>query len=323
MQVLKSQRNYAFDMIKCIAAFLVVCIHYAPKYNLFDAYLNAICRIAVPLFFIITGYYYENRVASGKVKQYVQRIAWLTFYASLFYLIAFSIEHYFDGNLIQWLRHIFCLKNLCKWFICNDYPVVSHLWYLYALIYSVAFNVVVDKLKLTKFLPYLCVGLLFLHCVLNVKFSGIYLRNWMFMGVPFLIVGRILNQIKEFIYKINLSAITIVIILFISLLLLYLEMMILPYRDFYASIIPLVLTISMLAIRYPLFGEDSFVARIGKEYSSDLYLYHVFIGGIIISCINNNSVCIWYLRPVVITVLTTIFSFIITLVKRNYVIFKR
>ncbi len=50
-------RNLGIDILRLICAFLVVFIHY-PFQSGIGNDLSAICRIAVPIFFIITGFYY-------------------------------------------------------------------------------------------------------------------------------------------------------------------------------------------------------------------------------------------------------------------------
>lgn len=53
----KKCRNVGLDILKVIAAFFVVCIH-APFENEFGKDLKAISRCAVPIFFMITGFFF-------------------------------------------------------------------------------------------------------------------------------------------------------------------------------------------------------------------------------------------------------------------------
>ncbi|UEA30492.1 hypothetical protein LK422_03580 [Blautia massiliensis (ex Durand et al. 2017)] len=46
--------------MKAICAFLIVCIH-APFPGKFGAYFTTLTRVAVPIFFMITGYFYGKR----------------------------------------------------------------------------------------------------------------------------------------------------------------------------------------------------------------------------------------------------------------------
>lgn len=51
------QRNISIDIVKTIATLLVICIHTGYPSAIGD-YVVAFCRVSVPLFLIISGYYY-------------------------------------------------------------------------------------------------------------------------------------------------------------------------------------------------------------------------------------------------------------------------
>ena len=62
-------RQSSFDVLKCIAAFLVVIIHYGPYC------MSSISRIMVPLFFMITGYYFITFSEISKFWKHFKKIA--------------------------------------------------------------------------------------------------------------------------------------------------------------------------------------------------------------------------------------------------------
>lgn len=322
MTSLQTQRNSSFDIIKCIAAFLVVCIHYLPKSNMLDAYLNAICRVAVPLFFIISGYYYDKIKSSNRLKSYIVKIVKLTILTSLFYFIVYAIKHTLEGNLVEWLLMTFSIKNMFYWLIFNAYPISYHIWYLYALLYAILVNVFADKLRANTYLLHISLILLFLHLVLNLECHSIYLRNWLFMGFPFLSLGRYLNHYEDKIIRLSITNRKIYAIIIISLILLFVEILCLKkinvtYRDLYFSVIPCVIAIAVLAIKNHYYVSDSFVSRIGKYNSSDIYIYHMFIGSVLLSFFNMNQVPIQYFLPLTVFVVTIIFSLGLNLIKQH------
>lgn len=49
-------RNYSFDTLKFICAIFVIFIH-TPQPELWNNYITPIIRCAVPIFFMISGYY--------------------------------------------------------------------------------------------------------------------------------------------------------------------------------------------------------------------------------------------------------------------------
>ena len=60
MNKIDKNRNLGVDILKFLCAFLVVMIH-APIQGV-SQYTTPIARIAVPIFFMITGYYYSITV---------------------------------------------------------------------------------------------------------------------------------------------------------------------------------------------------------------------------------------------------------------------
>lgn len=282
MTALIKQRNRAFDVIKCISAFLIVCIHFAPKENLVDAYINAICRVAVPMFFLITGYYYNSLRTSNKLKAFISKIVVLTISASVFYFIVFLIKHCIIGDTVVQLSIALSPKNLGIWLLLNSYPLAGHLWYLYALIYTLLINVLADKLKLSNILLKLAPALLLAHVILNFYVSSIFVRNWLFLGVPFLAIGRYLycNTYRIRSMK-HVSAMQC--FLFLSFVLLFFEMLyfleVNPYRDLYLFVIPIVIIIAILAIRNPSWGGNyNRISSIGMSNTSHIYIIMCCLG---------------------------------------------
>lgn len=67
------KRYDGLDILKAICSFLVVCIH-APFGGIFGEYVIAVSRIAVPIFFMITGYFYNNTVIKNNQSNQIKRI---------------------------------------------------------------------------------------------------------------------------------------------------------------------------------------------------------------------------------------------------------
>lgn len=59
------QREIGLDILRGIAAFLVVCIHF-PLEVRGGNYLDGLARVAVPLFFVFSGYFYQNTVKRNR-----------------------------------------------------------------------------------------------------------------------------------------------------------------------------------------------------------------------------------------------------------------
>lgn len=66
-------RAEQIDVLKAISAFLIVCIH-APFPGEISAYFIVFARMAVPVFFMITGYFYSDTVARHNEKHQIMKI---------------------------------------------------------------------------------------------------------------------------------------------------------------------------------------------------------------------------------------------------------
>lgn len=277
----KSQhRTESFDILKFILAFLVVVIHTG-----FSGYIGgsilAFARVAVPLFFMITGYYIPT-MNTNKFGKHLKKILFLTITSTLFYLLISYIKSFCGTEVsTDWVAEKFNFKSICIWILFNESPYSGHLWYFYALLYVFLILYIFRRLKnidcLYKILP-----ILFL-CNYLLSFASIfYYRNFLFTGLPYVLLGCLLRKHEE--HLLNLfpksSFLTIVFILFtLGLgfeLLIYNWLGLSTYRDHYLFTLPMVVCIFLLVLQHPHYGAGSYIALIGRKYSAYIYILHPF-----------------------------------------------
>ena len=110
-------------VISCLLYTSVVAIHYGPYW------INPISRIAVPLFFMITGYYFVTFSAISKFRKHFRKILIMTISASLFYgFLSFSSAIYF-GTFDNWFDSKFNLKTIAVYTLFDLDLFQIHLWY--------------------------------------------------------------------------------------------------------------------------------------------------------------------------------------------------
>ena len=122
---------HSLDLAKFIAALLVVLIHTAPL-GPYSAVANfytrdVLARIAVPLFFAISGFFFDRRATPGKT---FWRIARLYLGWSAVYLLLQLPQWYRAG---WWGPHVILDYGLALVFQGSYY----HLWYLLATLYAI------------------------------------------------------------------------------------------------------------------------------------------------------------------------------------------
>ena len=83
----QKERYWTFDFLKFVCAFFVVCIHIKFPGAVGNAFQSTICRIAVPIFFMITGFFYSRTCEKGKQLKQIKRVLLLFFTSCVFFFI--------------------------------------------------------------------------------------------------------------------------------------------------------------------------------------------------------------------------------------------
>lgn len=127
---MKKGKNYNIEFLRVLSCFLVVCIHVANYYSrsygkisegsyIFSIIINGASRIAVPIFFMISGALLIDE--TPRIKKSVRRVGNI-----FFTLVVWSVIYYV-WNL--WYRN-----QPYDFRLLFAEPVKRHLWFLYALL---------------------------------------------------------------------------------------------------------------------------------------------------------------------------------------------
>lgn len=142
---IKRTRFVGLDILKTICAFLVICIH-CPFEGEFGAYFISLARIGVPIFLMITGFFYPKIIKENKTKVQVIKILKLVLISNfIFFLWNIFKCLIFNESLTLYFEETFTIKNFLKWIIFNESPFASHLWYLNAILYVLLFGMLIRK----------------------------------------------------------------------------------------------------------------------------------------------------------------------------------
>ena len=169
---MNNNRNYSFDTLKCIMCFFVILTH-LDFYG--KNYINGIIDIAVPIFFMISGYFfYTNNIIKERstIKKNLKNIFYLLLKSSLLYLLwrlFLIIISEYELNL-KFLDITTC-----------DNALGAHLWYLHAYIYMLLATLILSyfgfKLSSPKIIPFILIALhLFLGQSENTYYVKFILR---------------------------------------------------------------------------------------------------------------------------------------------------
>lgn len=314
------QRNFSIDIVKTLAALLVICIHTGYPSVMGD-YIVAFCRIAVPLFLLISGYYYQNIINRKKITTYYKKIIGLTFFSSIFYFIAFN------------KRLDYLITFRWDKMLIFSFPIAGdHLWYLFSLINVLIILAFCHKIKdkLFYLIPLLLIG----NYILSFSPKFWLYRNFLFTSLPYFLLGMYIHKYNKYILTLFKKK-TLIYIFVIGIMLQCFEVFLYKYleviyvRDHYLMT-PL---LSFMIFSYALVvktQKENVLSIIGKKYSAYIYILHIFIlpyYHYIKEFLDNNDNYISYIKPLIIFILTLCVSFmtlqIYSLLKRCYTSIKK
>ena len=286
-----NERNKGIDLLKFLASFMIVCIH-APIPGEWGGYWDAICKIAVPCFFMITGYFYD--ISTGRMYQtrQIRKIFFLVIWSNVLYWGWGMIWSLREGTVIQYLSNFISLSSVWNKKISTGALISGHLWYVLALLLVLVIILIFDKLERRKYL-YWSIPILYLSGVFLGKYSFVffdesisivYSRNFLFTGLCFFLIGNLIYKMenhdnyKTIVHKYKC------LILPIALLLVSAEKFILQCMsqdgkgDMY-------LTTAILAIAVFVFFSGHAVSakifmtmsNLGKNHSTYIYIFHYMI----------------------------------------------
>lgn len=276
-----SSRQESFDTLKFFLAFLVVVIHTG-----FTGYagvgIAGFARIAVPLFFMITGFYLPA-MSDEKFRKHLVKIIYLTAFSTLFYIAISFIQSNVGSDVSSdWFTKTFSIKGILGWVLLNVTGIGIHLWYFYALLYVLIIIYIARRFGKMNIL-YIAIPLLFSGNYL-LSFSGriVLYRNFLFTGLPYVLLGSLFRIYENRILSVFNKSKTLITGFVVMCICLGIEMLyykvigLVVRRDHYLFTLPMAVCVFILALRNPHWGAGSFLTVTGKRYSAYIYILHMF-----------------------------------------------
>lgn len=199
------KRNETIDILKGFACLAVVILH-CPFPTKIGSILSIYTRFAVPLFFIISGYFCRFSVYSSdlaKLKKKISHVLRILTAGLLLYGIVgvcinggLSVEGITSIEVLDWVFFNAVPQNI--------FPYGGHLWFLFALLYCYPLYYLLNKVfKGSNFL-YTIAGVLiifrYVYAVL-IEISIIpgkecfYTNVWL-VGLPFFVIGVCIREMQ-------------------------------------------------------------------------------------------------------------------------------
>jgi len=320
-------KNSSINILKAVAAFLVVTIHCSFP-GATGKIISNLARISVPIFLLISGFYSYNNTKE-KVRKKIWNICKLIILSNLVYIIYIiiskwpDIKTYFYGIINQ--------KNLIKILVFNENPFRTHLWYLNAVLYCYLFyyiyvRFIKDKIKnnkVYKYILYIAILLLLFYVLITIFYINkveldqlFILRNFIFVGIPFFIIGNMINKYKCFERLENKK---LYIIMVISIIVILIESKFYLSELFLGNIF-LSISIFTFCIKNPNIFKLKHLELIGEKYSLYIYILHPLLKDILnygyeIIQITNNFML--FIKPILLIIISIIISKLIESVQKK------
>ncbi len=331
---------YFFQGIACI---LVVLIH-IPFPGVVGTFFDSLARLAVPLFYMVSGYtlyrYIESDAYKTKLAARIKKNAIVTvsviFVYILIDIVKLLLQH---GSFSEYLLGIVEPSNIVLLLIVGIIPIGSAkvLWFIYGLVYVYIVLYIARPKKKNIYrnaIISLVITTLFTACKIiftanPITFLGLNLSeywiygNWAIIGLTSVTIGmaiaKFINEYPEKVQSIRRMAplLAIVSIVLNFVLCFYLDKkygMYLSYTVFTLILDFLIFIVSTKDI----ISSKNPMAILGKDHSRNVYLWHpLFVSitnyAVIFLGLNNSIIADWG-QPFAVIIATIVFSIVMNII---------
>lgn len=324
-----STRVYGLDILKALCAFCVITIH-GPFPGKIGICIEALSRIAVPIFFMITGFFYVDTLVQKKELAQMKKIFLLCFYSNALYFLWGLFRKMLAGggeHVKSYLSQTFALKSLLKWFVFNQSPLSEHLWYLSAILYVLIIVYFLNRVFPDNSSRILLIAMPFLLLINLVfgnyslllfqrKFPLICTRNFLFVGIPYFALGYFLRERKKYLEVLRDCPIFLFSSALFFSLTTIIELFLVHRFGLIASTDHFISTIFLSILIFTVFTSPYWnkkmpvLYNIGRKHSVYVYIFHPIVISVLNKVANLLQIYEFYVYclPIVVYIVTTLIS---------------
>lgn len=230
-----SQRNYLLDVLKCLACFSVVCLHF-PTTTYTKEITNLQCifgRMGVPIFFLISGYMVSKKDETLRRRWYISKaskmIMDIVVFSAILTVLYGILDSIYYGEFFHSVKYELTPKRIRYLLFFSKPLAFNYLWYLIAYAECLLIYWILSSSKyyerifmvLTPILTifYFVFGR-YSKLILGKVFDANVASSWIFAAVPLFTLGLTMDKIRD---RIHLSNTNIIILMIVAMLLSYAE----------------------------------------------------------------------------------------------------
>lgn len=275
----KKRENETLYILKVWATFSVIAIHFGFLGQI-GVFYKVLARFAVPLFFMISGFY-SFSISEEKLKKRIKNLSLLIISSTSFYFLLDVFLQLTQGNL-RVVFERFTFNNIFNFLVFNQISALigslaTPLWFLYALLHVYIYLFFSNKKWI--FNTILTVIILCCSFIIELKAnSALFYRNFLFMGVPFFSFGMYFAQIQRKIINYKHFKELFIIGIMISGFLTLIEYTFLGANfELYVSSVIISCMLMVFSIKYPQLWTLDFAVNIAKKNATFIYISHQFV----------------------------------------------
>lgn len=283
---LVTNRSNAIDVLKAVAA-LMVCYQHACGTGIASEYLLSLARIAVPLFVMITGYFYMETVKLSKQKIQIKKFFKIAVGMFILYFCVDVLSNLTSHNLSNYLMSFINPQNIFNFFVFNDPIAADHSWYMWAMIYVLLIVWLMPFVWKNKVVRFIAIISVLLSVPLISKYYFLFsdtqpamavYRNFLIPVSAYFLIGITIRQYQDKIICISKRIRCALCIL--SILLIFSEKYLLSRLDldqlsgtyFFTSVFAIMLFCLFLDMNVN--NKYKRIAKFGRKYSLLFYVIH-------------------------------------------------
>lgn len=285
----KKRKNEFLNYLKGIACFGVVFFHVKLPDTTLDGVIQAMFRFAIPLFFMISGYFCDTsdkELLGKRMPKKCRHILNISILGCVYYFIfqmmiaLFGESHGSITDVMDRLRQFFNKKTLFEWIVFNQDPFINIMWFTFALLYCYLILWVINHFDWYTKAFRLILPLLMAHLVMgnilvlfDITIEKMYYRNFLFFGLPFLLLGTWIRRNQEKLCSVFTEK-NCVVGMVSGTVLSVAEWFLFGRRELFFGSILFVLSAFIYAIHRPQVKQKSVLTLIGDKYSLFIYIVH-------------------------------------------------
>lgn len=310
---MKNNKNQCLYSIKAICCIAVIFMHCTFP-GVFGKLVSYFFKIAVPIFFMVSGYFLYNdsrETIQQKLPKKIMHILKMLVISEVFYglyhLVILNKPFQFDG----------ILDIIGKIFTGTFFN--GTLWFLYALFWSYVLLTFINRKNLYKIVYNASPIILILHILIRtiIKqydwYNVLLFRNALVYGLPFVLIGMYIRENQDNLLK-KITNKKCLIGMFTGEIIVIIEYLITKTSlDIYIGTIITSYFIFLFAINNPNKYFSKTLKYIGEKLSMLIYIFHILTIELVTKMATNLNIYDIYifkwLQPIIVILVSIILSY--------------